>query len=60
MKEIELERKLMNDSFKLRNIDKSNCSFEKQREICKKQDELYKKWKLLNGILKERENEKTN
>lgn len=60
MKELELERKLMNESFYLRNIDKSKCTIEKQRQIEKDQDETYKKWKLLNGILKERENEKIN
>lgn len=60
MKELELERKLMNESFYLRNIDKSKCTIEKQRQIEKDQDETYKKWKLLNGILKERENEKVN
>lgn len=60
MKELELERKLMNESFYLRNIDKSKCTIEKQRQIEKKQDETYNKWKLLNGILKERENEKIN
>ena len=43
MKELELERNLMNKSFYLRNIDKSKCTIEKQRQIEKDQDETYKK-----------------
>ena len=55
MKELELERQLMNESFRLRNIDTDKISFEKSRDIHKQQDEVFHKFKLLSGILKERE-----
>ena len=60
MNEIQLERYLLKKSIYLRELDKSKCTFEKQRKIEKEQDEYYNKWRLLSGILKERENEKTN
>ena len=60
MNEIQLERYLLKKSIYLRELDKSKCTFEKQRKIEKEQDEYYNKWRLLSGILKERKNEKTN
>ena len=60
MNEIQLERYLLKKSIYLRELDKSKCTFEKQRKIAKEQDEYYNKWRLLSGILKERENEKIN
>lgn len=60
MKELELERSLMEKSIKLRELDISSCDYKKQKEIRKQQTDYYNKWKLISGILKERENEKTN
>lgn len=54
MNEIKLERYLLSQSIYLRGLDKSKCNYEKAKQIEKEQDELYKKWKLLKGILKEK------
>ena len=60
MNEIKLERELLSKSISLRELDKSRCSFEKQRQIEKEQNETYKKWKLMKGILRVRNNERNN
>jgi hypothetical protein len=60
MKELALERQLLKKSIYLRELDKTKCTYDKQRKIEREQDEFYRKWKLLSGILKERNNEKIN
>lgn len=54
MKEIELERKLFLEATRLDSADTYNMDYEKAIRIYGKQDEMYKKWKLLMGIRKAR------
>ena len=54
-REIELERKLMKESTRLDNADTYKMSYEQSIKIYIKQDEMYKKWKLLKGIREARE-----
>lgn len=54
-RELELERKLFNESTRLDDADTYNMEYEKAIKIYIKQDEVYKKWKLLKGIREARE-----
>ena len=54
-RELELERKLMKESTRLDDADTYKMSYEQSIKIYIKQDELYKKWKLLKGIREARE-----
>lgn len=54
-RELELERELMKESTRLDNVDTYNIPYEKSIRIYIKQDEVYKKWKLLKGIREARE-----
>lgn len=62
MGELDLERALLKESTRLDNADTYNLSYEKSISIFLKQDEVYKKWRLLKGIREAREkiNEKPN
>lgn len=54
-RELELERKLMRESTRLDNADTYKLPYEQSIRIYMKQDEAYKKWKLLKGIREARE-----
>ena len=54
-RELELERRLMKESTRLDDADTYNMGYEQAIKIYIKQDELYKKWKLLKGIREARE-----
>lgn len=54
-RELELERKLFKESTRLDDADTYNMPYEKSIKIYLKQDEAYKKWKLLKGIREARE-----
>ena len=54
-RELELERKLMRESTRLDDADTYNMGYEMSIKVYAKQDELYKKWKLLKGIREARE-----
>lgn len=63
MGELDLERKLMKESTRLdESIDVYSMSYEQSIKVYLKQDEVYKKWRLLKGIREAREklNEKEN
>lgn len=64
-KELELERKLMRESTRLDAADTYNMNYEQSIKISMRQNEMYKKWRLLKGIREAREklyegNEKNN
>ena len=52
MSENYLEIELFYKQKALDEIDTFDLPYKKAREIQKEQDEAYKKWKLLNGIMK--------
>lgn len=54
-RELKLERELMKESTRLDDADTYNMEYEKAIKIYIKQDEVYKKWKLLKGIREARE-----
>ena len=54
-KELELERKLMRESTRLDAADTYNMNYEQSIKISMRQDEMYKKWRLLKGIREARE-----
>ena len=54
-RELELERRLMKESTRLDDADTYNMGYEMSIKVYAKQDELYKKWKLLKGIREARE-----
>lgn len=54
-KELELERKLLRESTRLDLADTYKLDYEKSLKISMRQDEMYKKWKLLKGIREARE-----
>lgn len=54
-KELKLERELLKESTRLDNADTYSMPYEKSIRIYIKQDEMYKKWKLLKGIREARE-----
>ena len=54
-RELELERKLMRESTRLDEADTYKLDYEMSIKIYAKQDEFYKKWKLLKGIREARE-----
>ena len=54
-RELELERELLKESTRLDNADTYSIPYEKSIRIYIKQDEMYKKWKLLKGIREARE-----
>ena len=54
-KELELERKLLRESTRLDLADTYKLDYEKSIKISMRQDEMYKKWRLLKGIREARE-----
>lgn len=54
-RELELERRLFRESTRLDDADTYNMPYEQSIKIYIKQDEVYKKWKLLKGIREARE-----
>ena len=54
-RELELERELMKESTRLDGADTYRMPYEQSIRIYIKQDEVYKKWKLLKGIREARE-----
>ena len=54
-RELKLERELRKESVSLDNADTYSMPYEKSIRIYIKQDEMYKKWKLLKGIREARE-----
>ena len=54
-RELELERKLMRESTRLDLADTYKLDYEKSIKISIRQDEMYKKWRLLKGIREARE-----
>ena len=54
-RELELERELMRESTRLDDADTYRMPYEQSIRIYIKQDEVYKKWKLLKGIREARE-----
>lgn len=54
-RELRLERELLKESTRLDNADVWSLPYEKSIVIYLKQDEVYKKWKLLKGIREARE-----
>lgn len=54
-RELKLERELMKESTRLDNADTYNMPYEKSLRIYIRQEEFYKKWKLLKGIREARE-----
>ena len=54
-RELKLERELLKESTRLDNADTYRMPYEKSIRIYIKQDEMYKKWKLLKGIREARE-----
>lgn len=54
-RELELERRLFRESTRLDDADTYNMPYEQSIRIYIKQDEVYKKWKLLKGIREARE-----
>ena len=54
-RELKLERELRKESVRLDNADTYSMPYEKSIRIYIKQDEVYKKWKLLKGIREARE-----
>ena len=54
-RELELERELMKESTRLDDADTYRMPYEQSIRIYIKQDEVYKKWKLLKGIREARE-----
>lgn len=54
-RELELERKLMKESTRLDDTNVFGMPYEKAIKISIRQDEMYKKWRLLKGIREARE-----
>ena len=54
-RELELERKLFRESTRLDDANTFHMGYEKSIAISLRQDEVYKKWKLLKGIREARE-----
>ena len=54
-RELKLERELLKESTRLDNADTYRMPYEQSIRIYIKQDEVYKKWKLLKGIREARE-----
>ena len=54
-KELRLERELLKESTRLDGADTYRMPYEQSIRIYIKQDEVYKKWKLLKGIREARE-----
>ena len=54
-RELKLERELRKESVRLDNADTYSMPYEKSIRVYIKQDEMYKKWKLLKGIREARE-----
>ena len=54
-RELKLERELRKESVRLDNADTYRMPYEQSIRIYIKQDEMYKKWKLLKGIREARE-----
>jgi hypothetical protein len=54
-RELRLERELLKESTRLDNADVWSLPYEKSIVIYLKQDEVYKKWKLLKGTREARE-----
>ena len=54
-RELELERKLMRESTRLDGANTYKMGYEQSIKVYLKQDEMYKKWKLLKGIREARE-----
>lgn len=54
-RELRLQNELLKESTRLDNADTYNMPYEKSIRIYIKQDEVYKKWKLLKGIREAKE-----
>ena len=54
-RELRLQNELLKESTRLDNVDTYSMPYEKSIRIYIKQDEVYKKWKLLKGIREARE-----
>lgn len=54
-RELRLEHELLKESVRLDNADTYKMPYEKSIKIYIKQDEVYKKWRLLKGIREARE-----
>lgn len=54
-RELKLERELMRESTRLDDADTYNMNYETAIKVYARQDEFYKKWKLLKGIREARE-----
>ena len=54
-RELRLQNELLKESVRLDNADTYNMSYEQSIKVYLRQDEIYKKWKLLKGIREARE-----
>lgn len=54
-RELKLQNELLKESVRLDNVDTYSMNYEQSIKIYFKQDEVYKKWKLLKGIREARE-----
>ena len=54
-RELKLEQELLKESVRLDNVDTYSMNYEQSIKVYLKQDEVYKKWKLLKGIREARE-----